>query len=41
MRSVIFITLMTLILSIPMMTIADSAGVLDEAVVTMEISGMS
>ena len=41
MRSVIFITLMTLILSIPMMTIAGPDEVPYEAVVTMEISGMS
>jgi len=41
MRSILFITLLTLILFIPVLTIADSAGVLDEAVVTMEISGMS
>jgi len=41
MRSILFITLITLILFIPVLTIAGPDEVPDEALVTMEISGMS
>ena len=41
MRSILFFTLVTLLILIPMWTVADSVEAPDEAMVVMEISGMS